>query len=430
MSRVARAEALEQANARPEAKKRRKKKKSSKGLWVFVLILAVIVAVGGWYTIQLGPVDRTNTEEVVVAIPQGSGASYIVDVLDEAGLVKNRTCAKINARIGGYNSLQANTYIFNRAMSFPQMMKAINKGDFDYISKETIEVRDGARLEQVAAAMSEKLPYTSEEIIAKWSDKAYLQELIDRYWFLTDEILGKDVMYPLEGYLYADTYAVTDSTTIEEFTEACLDKMQEELDARKDQIDKSGWTVHKCLTLTSIVTKEARAEDQAKVAGVFMNRLDQGMSLGSDVTVCYIFQEDRVELKQSQLDSDNPYNTRKFQGLPPGPICQVVGDAMDAVLKYEKSNNLFFFADEDGTVHYYKDQAAFEQGIEDEGLLKDDDSSDSTEGGASGDGASSGGGASGDEASGGDSSGGGSSGDDASAEEPSVDESSGEEIFG
>ena len=81
MSRVARAEALEQANARPEAKKRRKKKKSSKGLWVFVLILAVIVAVGGWYTIQLGPVDRTNTEEVVVAIPQGSGASYIVDVL-------------------------------------------------------------------------------------------------------------------------------------------------------------------------------------------------------------------------------------------------------------------------------------------------------------------------------------------------------------
>ena len=417
---------MEQANAKAAVKKR-KKKKSSKGLWIFILILAVLVAAGGWYTLQLGPVDRNNPEDVVVEIPQGSGASYIVELLDASGLVKNKTCAKINARIGGYNSLQANTYIFNRTMSFPKMMKAINEGDFNYISKETVEVRDGARLEQVAAAMAEKLPYTSEEILAKWSDKAYLNELISKYWFLTDEILDKDVMYPLEGYLYADTYAVTDSTTIEQFTEMCLDKMQEELDARKDKIDKSGWTVHKFLTLTSIVTKEARAEDQAKVAGVFMNRLDQGMSLGSDVTVCYIYQEDRVELKQSQLDSDNPYNTRKFQGLPPGPICQVVGDAMDAVLNYEKSDNLFFFADEDGTVHYYKDQAAFEQGIEDEGLLKDSDSSDESSGGdsASGSGSSSGN-ASSNEGS----AGGVSSGDDAAEEEPTVDETTGEQLYG
>ena len=421
MSRVERAEAMEQANAKAAVKKR-KKKKSSKGLWIFILILAVLVAAGGWYTIQLGPVDRNNPEDVVVEIPQGSGASYIVELLDASGLVKNKTCAKINARIGGYNSLQANTYIFNRTMSFPKMMKAINEGDFNYISKETVEVRDGARLEQVAAAMAEKLPYTSEEILAKWSDKTYLNELIDKYWFLTDEILDKDVMYPLEGYLYADTYAVTDNTTIEQFTEMCLDKMQEELDARKDKIDKSGWTVHKFLTLTSIVTKEARAEDQAKVAGVFMNRLDQGMSLGSDVTVCYIYQEDRVELKQSQLDSDNPYNTRKFQGLPPGPICQVVGDAMDAVLNYEKSDNLFFFADEDGTVHYYKDQAAFEQGIEDEGLLKDSDSSEESSGSdsASGGGSSSGNGSSGGEASGGDSSG----------EDQEFDKSTGEKLYG
>ena len=333
------------------------------------------MGVGGWYTLQLRAVDPGNEEAVIVEIPSGSGASYIVDILDGAGLVRNRTCAKINARIGGYNSLQANTYIFNRSMSFPAIMKAINTGDFSYISKETIEVRDGDRLEQVAAAMAEQLPFTAEEIMAKWSDKEYLNGLIGRYWFLTDDILGKDVMYPLEGYLYADTYFVTtDNSTIEGFTEMCLDRMQEELDVMKDQIDASGWTVHQLLTLTSIVTKEARAEDQAKVAGVFMNRLDQGISLGSDVTVCYIFQEDRVELKQSQLDSDSPYNTRKFAGLPPGPICQVVGDAIDAVLNYEKTDNLYFFADEDGVVHYYKDQESFEQGIEDEGLLKDDDS--------------------------------------------------------
>jgi len=253
-------------------------------------------------------------------------------------------------------------------------MNAINNGSFDYLSKESVEVKDGARLQQVAEAVSEQLPYTAEEILAVWSDTGYLNELIDKYWFLTDDILDDDVMFPLEGYLYADTYFVTDNMTIEGFTEMCLDRMDEELSARKDDIEASGFTVHELLTLTSIVTKEARADDQPKVAGVFMNRLEQGMSLGSDVTVCYIFQEDRVELKVSQLESTNPYNTRKYAGLPPGPICQVIGDAIDAVLHYEASDNIFFFADEDGVVHYYKTQADFEQGIEDEGLLKDDDS--------------------------------------------------------
>ena len=377
MSRVERAEYAQQQQQ--TVKTKRKRKKSSKGLWIFVLILAILVGAGGYYTYQLMPVDPGNEDPVIVEIPSGSGASAIVDILDGAGLVKNRIAAKINARIGGYNNLQANTYIFNKGMSFPKIMKVINTGDFDYVSKESVEVKDGARLEQVAAAMAEQLPFTAEEIMAKWNDKDYVNELIGKYWFLTDDVLGKDVKYPLEGYLYADTYFVTSDMTIEDFTEMCLDRMQTELDSRKGQIDDSGYSVHQVLTLTSIVTKEARAEDQAKVAGVFFNRLDQDMSLGSDVTVCYIFQEDRVELKQSQLDSDDPYNTRKFAGLPPGPICQVVGDAIDAVLDYEKSDNLFFFADEDGVVHYYKDQASFEQGIEDEGLLTDDDSGSSGE---------------------------------------------------
>ena len=361
-----------QNNATAPKPARKKKKGCGPVLMTVILVLAVLVAGGGWYTLGLRAVEPGSEEEVVVDIPNGSGASMIVEMLDEAGLVRNKTCAKINAKIGGYSSLQANTYIFKKGMSFQQIMKIINEGEFEYISKETVEVKDGARLTQVAAAISEQLPYTADEILAKWNDREYLGQLIEKYWFLTDDILGKDVMNPLEGYLYADTYFVTSgSDTIEGFTEMCLDRMDKELTERKDQIDASGFTVHEFLTLTSIVTKEAAAGDQPAVAGVFMNRLDSGMSLGSDVTVGYIFDIDRVELKQSQLDSDNPYNTRKFAGLPPGPISTVIGGAMDAVLNYEKSDDLYFFADENGTVHFYKDQDDFYQGIEDIGLLKD-----------------------------------------------------------
>ena len=384
MSRVERAEAREERAARQAeidmqqaeaARPKKKKKKRGCGcLVLLILVLAILVGAGGYYTLGLRPVDPTSDEKVIVEIPNGSGASAIVDILDEAGLVKNKFCAKVNSRIGGYNSLQANTYVFSPSMAFNEIMKVINTGDFEYVSKESIEVKDGARLQQVAEAMAEQLPFTAEEILAKWSDQQYLSELIDRYWFLTDEILDKDIMYPLEGYLYADTYFVTtDNSDIEGFTEMCLDRMDEELSERRPAIDASGFTVHQLLTLTSIVTKEATADDQAGVAGVFINRLDQGMSLGSDVTVCYIFQEDRVDLKVSQLESTNPYNTRKYAGLPPGPICQVVGDAIDATLNYEKHDYLFFIADEQGIVRYSTDEAGHESNIDEHGLVKDED---------------------------------------------------------
>jgi len=385
MSRVERAEAREEKAARQaeiamqqaQEVKTRKKKKKNKGcgcLVLLILVLAILVGAGGYYTLGLMPVDPGSEEKVIVDIPSGSGASAIVDILDDAGLVKNKFCAKVNSRIGGYDTLMANTYVLSPSMSFKEMMKIINEGTFEYISKESVKVKDGARLQQVAEAVSEQLPFTAEEILAKWSDEQYLRELIDKYWFLTDDILDEDVMYPLEGYLYADTYFVTsDISDIEGFTEMCLDRMDEVLTERRDAIEASGFSVHELLTLTSIVTKEATAEDQAGVAGVFMNRLDQGMSLGSDVTVCYIFQEDRVDLKQSQLDSTNPYNTRKFAGLPPGPICQVVSDAIDATLNYEKHDYLFFIADEQGIVRYSTDQAGHESNIDEHGLVKDEE---------------------------------------------------------
>ena len=364
-----------------EETKRKRKRGAPKGLLALIVLLAILVVGGGAYTLGLRPVEPGNEEPVVVEIPEGSGASYIVDILDEAGLVKNRLCAKINAKIGGYNSLQANTYVFNKGMPFNSMMKIINTGDFNYISKESIEVKDGARLEQVADAAAEQLPFSKEEILAKWSDEAYLKELIEKYWFLTDDILDEKIMYPLEGYLYADTYFVTsNNSSIEGFTEMCLDRMDEELSARRDEIEASDFSVHQLLTLTSIVTKEATAEDQPGVAGVFMNRMAKGMSLGSDVTVCYIFQEDRVDLKQSQLDSDNPYNTRRFEGLPPGPICQVVASAIDATLNPEKSDYLYFIADENGVVRYSTDEAGHNQNIDDYGLVKDEDAEETTEG--------------------------------------------------
>ena len=143
---------------------------------------------------------------------------------------------------------------------------------------------------------------------------------------------------------------------MESVTEIMLDMMDSALSSRKSQIESSGFTVHEVLALSSVVEREASnvKEEMPKVAGVFINRMNKGMNLGSDVTVCYANGKTSLELTQSELNIDSKYNTRKYAGLPVGPICAVNGDAMDSVLDYEKSDYLFFFATQDGTIIYSK----------------------------------------------------------------------------
>ena len=344
------------------------KKKQKPFVFAGLAVLFILVLVLGFYTMGLRSVDSKDTNNITVNIPVGTGASGVVYILDDAGLVRNTLCAKVNARIGGYNSLQANTYVFNKSMSFPEMMRAINTGDFNYISKQSINIIAGYRIPQVAEAMAAELPYSQKEILKKWSDKKFLKELINDYWFLTKDILDDDILYPLEGYFYADTYFITDeNSSIEEATRMFLDRMDKELTSRKDGIKELGFSVHEFLTLTSIVTKEGGDidEDLPTVAGVFMNRLKEGMSLGSDVTVNYIYQEDKVNLKQSQLNNDSPYNTRKHAGLPPSPICEVIDSRMDAVINYADTDYLFFYGCPDGTVIFSKTQAEHDKAAAD-----------------------------------------------------------------
>ena len=137
--------------------------------------------------------------------------------------------------------------------------------------------------------------------------------------------------------------------------EQILDYTDSVLSERKDDIEAFGMTVHEFLSLTSVVESESLfEEDRPKIAGVFMNRLDEGMPLQSDITVLYALQEKRVNVTYDDLEVDSPYNTYKYTGLPIGPVCAVSAPVMDDTLAYEKSDYLYFFAKEDGTVIYSK----------------------------------------------------------------------------
>ena len=172
-------------------------------------------------------------------------------------------------------------------------------------------------------------------------------------------------MYPLEGYLYPETYIITDTNaTAEEVTEMILDHTDSMLSQRRESIEASGWTVHQFLSLASVVESESLFdEDRPKIAGVFINRLDAGMPLQSDITVLYALQEKKVDVTYADLEVDSPYNTYKYTGLPIGPVSAVSSRGMDDTLNYEGSDYLYFFAKEDGTVIYSKTYEEHEQAV-------------------------------------------------------------------
>ncbi|GBU26241.1 aminodeoxychorismate lyase [Fibrobacteria bacterium R8-3-H12] len=102
--------------------------------------------------------------------------------------------------------------------------------------------------------------------------------------------------------------------------------------------------------MASVVEEEAAVpQEQVQIAGVFLNRLRIGMPLGADPTVRFIFRNLTGPIYKSQLESNNPYNTRKFAGLMPGPISNPGRAAIEATLFPAQTESLFFVAKDDGS---------------------------------------------------------------------------------
>ena len=109
-------------------------------------------------------------------------------------------------------------------------------------------------------------------------------------------------------------------------------------------------SVKEAVTLASIVEKEAEvAAERPRIAGVFINRLEKRMPLGADPTVRYIFRKFDGPLLASELNAASPYNTRKYAGLPPGPICSPGLASLKATVSPLKTNELYFVAKWDGS---------------------------------------------------------------------------------
>ena len=335
---------------------------------IIAVVFVLILAIGGVffaYNNALKPVSSTS-ETVQFSVEEGMSHQDVVDQLDSQGLIKSKFFTQLFLRFNDYPIIQVNTYELDKNMNLKTIFDIISTGDYHYLVKDSFTVPEGSTIPDIASVIAEKLGITQEEVINKWADHDYLYQLIEQYDFLSEDILNENILYPLEGYLYPETYNVTNvEMTIEGYTSLMLDMMQSVLAEYQDQIAQSGKTIHEFLTFASIVERESLyEEDKPIIAGVFQNRLDIDMPLQSDITVLYALQRTGLDITYEELETDSLYNTYVYQGLPVGPVSSVYKTTIEACLNPTESEYYYFFACEDGTVLYASTLEEHEKNVE------------------------------------------------------------------
>lgn len=322
--------------------------------FAIVGVLLLLVIIGGistslWYKEQLKPVDVSQQSKTVVFnVEQGASANQISKNLEQAKLIRNSQAFMWFLRTNNLrDSIQAGSYELSQSESVADIASTITEGK---VQRNLFTILPGQRLDQIKANL----------VKAGFSEKQVTDALNPAKYNNHPALTAKPANATLEGYLYPDSFQRTSGTTPEQIIRLSLDEMADALTPEiVEGFQKQGLGVNQGVILASIVTKEAsNPESQKMVAGVFLNRLKANIALGSDVTYQYIAD---ITGQERSAFIDSPYNTRKYPGLPPGPISNVNNKALQAVAYPTNSDYLFFVAGDDGKIYFSKTQAEHDE---------------------------------------------------------------------
>lgn len=322
-------------------------------------ILLFVILCFSIYKIGTGKVSKDDTLKEI-EITSGNTYISVSKLLKENNLIKSEFFFKIYVKLHKPTPLQAGKYELSEDMNIKEIVNVLSNGSSYNPNVVSITFKEGINMRNVAKIIADNTENTEEDVFVVLNDSNYLDELMKKYWFITEEVKNKNIYYSLEGYLFPNTYSVNKTDNVKKIIEMMLDNMALKLSPYKDQIQSSTYTVHEILTLASIIELEAgNSNDRSGVAGVFYNRLKSGWSLGSDVTTYYGAKIELHErdLYQSEIDEYNAYNTRSSQmagRLPVGPICLPSLDSISAAVNPTISDYYYFVADKNKKTYFSK----------------------------------------------------------------------------
>lgn len=323
---------------------------------ILVIILFLLLLGVGVNKYMDYPVNSSNNTEIPFVISENETTDSILDNLQSDGLIKSAFFAKIYSKFGDRANFKAGDFILKKSYSLKEILDILNKSE--NINATTITFPEGIRVVDYADIAHKELGIDKDEFLKYCNDESFINnlkennELLKKYNFSSKEI------YQLEGLLAPNTYTVPSNVSASELIEILTQQTNKEYLKHINDFNKAKLGLRETFTLASLVEAEAKTEkDRKLLASVFMNRIDKGMSLGSDVTTYYGLQVGmgERELTNEELAQVNDYNTRStMAGLPAGPIDSPSWSALNAAINYDHTNYLYFASDKNGKIYFTK----------------------------------------------------------------------------
>lgn len=335
--------------ARGKSKSRRGKpagtwKRILIGLLVLLALLLIPVAMLGWSWFKLQrPYQGYEGKEKIVEVEPGMAAGQILERLQQKGVLADAKLARSYLiYFMDDPAMRAGEYRFRGPLSTPQVLKMLVEGR---VLTHSITVIEGLTFEEIATQL-DRLGYGRREAFLDLMRSPELVADLDPE--------ARD----LEGYLFPETYSfarsVDERTIVQTLVKTFRERFEKEVRPRLNRnLGGRGQTVRQLVTLASIVEKEAQvAAERPLIAAVYQNRLDRGIGLMADPTVVYAMKRAgswNGNIRRDDLRMDSPYNTYRYAGLPPGPICNPGLASLVAASEPADAPYLYFVSRNDGT---------------------------------------------------------------------------------
>lgn len=287
--------------------------------------------------------DYFNSTLINVVIPNNSSAKDIAKILKESGLIANEAGFYVSSlMLKDSQKLKAGSYYFSPDMTIYSILKKLETGQAT-VGPAKLTVPEGYSIYKISAILEKNGISVNGDFMAL--ENGMTDQLVKDYPFLKDNPTRS-----LEGYLFPDTYMVPYRMTALFLAEIMLDRFEGVVMPvwRSSGITK--YSLHQIITMASIIEKEAENDEERPViSSVFYNRLKNGIALRADPTVKYVLLNPTKTVKFSDLKIDSPYNTYKYKGLPPGPICSPGLKSILAAMYPAKTDYFYFVSNGDGT---------------------------------------------------------------------------------
>jgi UPF0755 protein len=290
--------------------------------------LALLLAVALWLAVRGGGA-RLPAQRIDIA--EGSSLREVAEQLEAAGILDRAWRLRLAARVSGAEPIKAGRYELSPGTPPLEILRILAEGR---VLTQPLVVPEGLHLSAIAATAADQLGLDAGRFLelaqappAAWRER----------WDLPEQ-------FGLEGYLLPETYRFAHGIAPELVLQTMLDACFAVLDTLRLP---EGFDRHALLTLASIVEAEAtRADERAKIAAVYHNRLRRRWRLEADPTVAYALGKQGERLYYRDLQVDSPYNTYRRGGLPPGPInCPGRGSIVAAAYPQSDFDAMYFVAD-------------------------------------------------------------------------------------